>query len=230
MSNTPTNMEQEHLWAERMLPWQVNGTLSQADSERLQSHLRVCASCRRDLELESELASRVAVSPVVDYAPQASLARLMKRIDAEAQKKPVASDPPGLKRRTQRRASFSMTAALAVQAAALAVIAVTVLWVATRPAPVAEYRTLSAAPATLDARLQVVFTDTSTAEQIRSTLSSIGGHIVDGPSRAGVFLIEIESAGTPPEAAEQALQNAEKQLAGNPLVRYVAQVPGGPAQ
>ena len=215
---------EEHLWANEMLPWQVNGSIAPADAVRLSAHLRECADCRRDLDADRELARRLSVAPVVDYAPQASLAKLMRQIDAAApqrrsrsgffSRKNVADGVPA-------RSGFVL--AFAAQAAALAVLAVTVAWMGWKRETAADYRTLSSAPVIGDAQLQVLFADTATTADVRAALDRVRGHIVDGPSRAGVFRVALLPTAETAGSREQ-VEAALALLRAEPGVRYVAEI------
>lgn len=222
------NFPDEHLWAEQALPWRVNGTISAADATRLDLHLRDCAQCRRDLETERALARRLAAEPVVDYAPQAGLSRMLRRLDEVPA--PADDTRRGWWSRMRRRAyrsgdSYAGSArAFRVQSAAMAVLGLTVAWLVLRPASPPEYRTL-AASATATAQLQIVFADDATAGEMRALLDRVGGRVVGGPSRAGVFLVALREGAPTPVAAERDVQAAVAVLGAEPAVRYVATIP-----
>jgi anti-sigma factor RsiW len=219
MSTTTGFDTAEHRWAAEQLPWLVNGRLPDADALRLRAHLSDCAHCRRDLEIEQRLAQKLGAAPVVDYAPQASLAKLMRRLDS-----PPARQPWWHRRRNKKPAGRSPLALVfALQAAALAALSVTVAWLAFHPAPPPVYHTLSQAPAASAGQIQVVFAETATTADMRASLSRIGGHIVDGPSRAGVFRVALE-APTGAEPVVVNLQAAVALLTEDPAVRYAAAV------
>lgn len=215
----PQDFGGEHAWAQQALPWLVNGTLPEADAQRLRAHLHGCGECQQALQLEQRLAQKMAAAPVVDYAPQASLAKLMQRIDAA----PAAAAPPATaaQQRPAPARRSPMAYAFFAQAAALAVLALSVSWFVFRPAssPEGEYRTLSSAPVSRPAHLQVVFSDPLTVGEQRRLLQKIGGRIIDGPSPVGLFLVTLEKT----DAA--ALEAAAQTLRSLPGVRFVAVPP-----
>lgn len=215
----PQDLSSEHSWAQQALPWLVNQTLPQADVRRLRAHLQGCGECQQALQTELRLAQKMAAAPVVDYAPQASLAKLMQRIDAE----PATATPPALPSagRPKPARRSPMAYAFVAQAAALAVLALSVSWFVFRPgpAPEGEYRTLSSTPVALPAHLQVVFSDPLTIGEQRQLLQKIGGRIIDGPSPVGLFLVTLEAADP------AALDAAAQQLRSLPGVRFVAVPP-----
>lgn len=205
----------EHVWAQQALPWLLNRTLPAADAHRLRAHLRGCAECQEAYQIEFRLAEKMAAASVVDYAPQASLAKLMQRIDAEPAPAVAARAQPKPARRSPRAyAAFA-------QAAALAVLALSVSWFVFKPESAApgEYHTLSSAAAILPPHLQVVFSDPLTIGEQRALLQQMQGQIISGPSSAGLFLVTFAVADPASLAA------AAEQLRGLPGVRFVAVPP-----
>lgn len=223
------NFPDEHRWAAQALPWQVNGTISAADAARLELHLHDCEQCRRDLETEQALARRLAAGAVVDYAPQVGLSRMLQRLDGAPSYAPTRPEWWGrLRRRARGRDGHStLVRAFALQSAVMAVLGLTVTWQMLRPASPPEYGTLAApaATATAAARLQIVFADDATAGEMRGLLDRVGGRIVSGPSRAGVFLVALREGAPTPDAAERDVQAAVAVLGAEPAVRYVATIP-----
>lgn len=203
--------QSEHQWAQEMLPWHVSGRLAATDKDRFEAHLRGCVHCRADLDIERELARRMSATPVVDYAPQASLARLMQRIDRRARKRSWWSFG-SRKGAADDRLPRGILLVFAAQGAALAVLAIAVALLAMRDEP-AAYRTLSAAPVTAIGQLQVRFSDEASTVQMRATLGRLGARIVDGPSRAGVFVVALQDTGTAEAQAER--------LRADPIVLFV---------
>lgn len=217
--------QEEHRWAAHALPWLVNGTVAGADALRLNAHLQHCARCRQDLETERALAQRLAAAPVVEYAPQASLARMLRRLESPA----VSAASPWWRRlrETGKSERSPLVLVFAAQAAAVAVLSLTVVWLVMRPVPTPppDYRTLSSPAPSVQAQFQVVFADHLSAADLRASLGRIGGHIVAGPSRAGVFLVALDAPGTDPRTLAAATDAALRLLVADPGVRYVAALP-----
>lgn len=222
----------EHPWAQQVLPWMVNETLPVPDVARLCSHLESCAACRADLEFERRIAARVAQDVVVPHAPQAGFARLLQRID-EAQTDTTQSDTGqtgGWWRRRSARRPGSVdvrrpwfAVAVAAQAAAFLVLSLTTAWLALGPERAPDYRTLSrASPVIPGDHLQVVFADTVTAADMQRLLGAIGGHIVGGPSPAGVVLVAVTAGPEAPDLEAPDLEAAAQRLSKEPGVVFVA--------
>lgn len=219
----------EHRWAEQMLPWLANDTLGEPERARLQRHLERCAACRAGLERERRLAAQLAQQVVVPHSPQPGFARLLQRIDAAP-----ARTAPARWRRLFARSAVSArgsaarpwyAVALAAQAAALLVLALTTAWLALAPERAPEYRTLSQGdPATAGAQLQVVFADSVTAAEMQRLLEQVGGRIVSGPSPAG--LVQVALA---PGAAAADPAAAARWLSQQPGVAFAAAVQGAGA-
>lgn len=203
------SLEIEHAWAESQMPWYVNGRLPLGEHARFEAHLQACEACRADLAAERRLSQQMSAAPVVEYAPQASFARLAARLDS----------PTVSARRDSRRRLRGPTAVIVAQAATIAVLAVTLAWTAwTRPEAAAPYRTLSRASAGQGhaPQLQVRFADQASAADIVALLGRIDGRIVAGPSAARVFQVALPGDGDP-----DAVASALARLQADPAVSYV---------
>jgi anti-sigma factor RsiW len=222
MNATPHAQDAEHDWAQQSLPWLVNGTLPPADALRLKAHLEVCAECRADHSIEQAIAQRVATVPVVDYTPQASLAKLMQRIDSEPAPVPATTTATARGRRTRRLSPWAT--AFMAQTAAVVVVAVSLAYVSRKPvpAPAAEFRTLSSAPVARAAHLQVVFAEALSVAEQRAILDRVQGQIIEGPSPVGMFLIALPRLDAHQPHALEATVAALRATEG---VRFVALPP-----
>lgn len=201
----------EHHWAQEMLAWRASGRLPADETARFEAHLRECVHCRADLDIERELARRMSATPVVDYAPQASLARLMQRIDRRSRKRSWWSFG-SRNGADDDRMPRGILLVFAAQTAALALLAVAVALLATRDEP-ATYQTLSATPALATRHLQVRFADQASTAQMRTALDQVGARIIDGPSPAGVFVVALQDSA--------AIEARAAQLRANPVVLFV---------
>lgn len=228
MNPSAQRMAEEHRWAAQALPWKINGSMGEADAARLAEHMLRCAECRRDLEIEQGLALRMAAAPVADVAPQASLARMMQRLDQAPRARAAwwrrASRHWNDATRAKAKGRSGFALAFAMQAAALAGLGVTVGYLVQRPAPSQEYRTLSTA-SPVAAQLQLVFDEAATTQDMREILDKIGGRIVGGPSRAGVFLVSLQGGDSSGVSLQQDVSAAVAVLGAEPAVRYVAPLP-----
>ncbi|HLY52642.1 MAG TPA: zf-HC2 domain-containing protein, partial [Steroidobacteraceae bacterium] len=65
-----------------LLPWLANGRLAGAERARLEPHVRDCAECARELELERRWCDALTEPERITYTPGPSFRKLMERIDA----------------------------------------------------------------------------------------------------------------------------------------------------
>jgi anti-sigma factor RsiW len=202
--SAPTTPKLSHQECWELLPWHANGTLEPEEAGRVDEHLAACAICREELRACRELAASLPGAEA-DPEPEPGLARVIARIDAE----PAARRPRPDRR---WRALWAATprpvrATLAAQAAALGALAfgVFALGAGARAAPPAAeplYRTLSAPQAAAAAgavRLRLVFADDATEAAIRALLLEAGARLVDGPTRFGVYTVELPAGDGGPE-------------------------------
>jgi len=216
-----------------LLPWHATGTLEPEEAARVDEHLAACAICREELRACRELAASLP-GAAADPDPEPGLARLIARIDADAD--PAAAGrrrrnrPPERRGRLRERwrALLAATprpvrAALEAQAAALGALALGTFALAfalaagaegggargidapeAAPAGATRFHTLSnpsvedpAAPGAV--RLRLVFAAGATEATVRALLLDAGARVVDGPTRFGVYTIEVAGAGIEPE-------------------------------
>lgn len=193
-----------HQDAWELIPWYVNDTLDDADAGGFEAHLERCPLCRREVELNRELAVAVRDAGELPSA-EAGLARVLERLDrAPVEELPAPTPTPrrGAGRllpgwwsaspRPARRALATGLAAVLLLAVALGAV---LLGTGSGPgeAPAASFRTLSsplpaATAATGDGfRVRLVFSPSASEPQLRRLLLADDGRLVDGPSPAGVY-------------------------------------------
>ena len=185
-----------------LLPWYVNGTLEGAEFNLMQQHLRVCIICRQELAEQQKLAEAIGQSSAIDLVPQASLARLLQRIDSEAP--PADRRKKGWNRfrspwtrllewlsgvRLPQRAWVAVPLLILLLALAPAVR----FWLSSVPRE-PQYHTLASpnsVPAVGSTDIQVVFAQTFDQEQIQQLLHSLPAKIVAGPNASGAYTVRI---------------------------------------
>lgn len=220
-----------------LLPWYVNGTLGFEERRAVEDHLATCALCPDELvallKVQDVLRRERAEAP----EPSAALLQKVKGRIAEA---PAATDQsmPGAGHQ-QDRSTWAWLANLVRPAlgpgwalAALVLLtvqtAVIVGLVARWPSSGgSEFRTLSAPttpgqPSGPQARLRVAFKEDAPERTIRTTLGELKAMIVDGPTAAGFYLIDVplhsDSVRTPDEALRALRGRAE-------VIRFVELAP-----
>jgi len=156
-----------HTRTQRLLSWQVTGVLEDTEAAEVEAHLRVCAECREDLEMEKALARRIRALPndVVgdDWALEAA-------IDGD--------------RTTRRRMSAPMA-----RAAGLAILIPILAFALARPQLL--YRTLGAAPSAVSGNLIVIFRPESSEATLRTILMRNQARIVYGPTSADAYVLHV---------------------------------------
>jgi hypothetical protein len=197
-----------------LLPWYVNKSLEQDELQLVESHLRNCIVCRRELVVLRKLASAVKQSSDLDAAAEASFAKLREKLQPAAplQKKPVlynsqptlvwsrkpAAAAPVLSVNTANRYSkllslrSSSVTHFAIAASMLLAIIPLVMQYGRSPTTT-DYYTLSAAkPESLTGtKLRVVFSKSLPNAGIKSLLEKIHGQLEEGPNSVGAYTVRL---------------------------------------
>jgi anti-sigma factor RsiW len=182
---------------ELLIPWYVNGTLNEAEMDRVNGHLAGCPQCAADLQREVTVAQALRTAP-------AGLEGLT--LDRGGWQTLAARLPPPA-RRIRRTLPRTALVSLVLLLAAGAVVVGHQL-----RAPI--YQTMTA-PGPYDGPLVQVVFDPSTPERvIRSVILDVGGTLVAGPTAIGVYRV-----GLPDASDGDALVGRLRRL---PSVRWVA--------
>lgn len=197
-----------------LLPWFVNGSLSPEERQTVESHLAECTPCRLEREVQARIRSAARRDEAVAISPDAAFQKLMARIDA--------ADIRGRRRQRAQPWVQWLVAAVVVESIALVAWAA---WAFSGAHPEtsadAQYVTLSDANANPAARgdslVRVVFASQTTLADFQSLLRSVEGHVVDGPTRAGVYTIALDPAARSAADRVSALRESSH-------VRFVEQV------
>ncbi len=192
-----------HSRAFELLPWLVNGTLSGAERDPVEQHVRTCIACRRELKEQQSLHVAVRARRTADVSVEAGFDRLSSELDAA--------------RLTERPWQFryAKAAPFAVAAAAGVAVLAILLWFTPLPELGAgNYSTL--ATPTSEALIDIVFADQATAAEMQALLDSIGGEIVAGPTSLGRYSVRVAGA----QGDATALGELLSDLHGDPRVRF----------
>jgi len=171
-----------HEQVRSLLPWYVSGRLEPEEHARVEAHLADCAACRAEADSERRLEAGVAgLSLDVEHG----WARMRRRIAARESRGgfAVAAEIGG--RFFARHGAVGW--ALAAQA--LAIASVSLVLVSQPRAP--RYVALGEPGAGRRGDAIVEFRPQATEAELRRTLGRAGAKIVDGPTAAGAYVLDI---------------------------------------
>lgn len=183
-----------------LFAWYANGTLGAVDRAVVDEHVRLCAACRTTLALEQRIVESLrAPRDNVEQSPHAGWQKLLARLDSEEARQtmqPLALEPPmpsqasgGAASRWRMNWPAALGAAVAVQAAAIAVLAVALV----RHRQVEEaprFHTLANADPTLAAAgplVRIAFDASVDERAARSVAAQAEARILSGPSPENVY-------------------------------------------
>lgn len=183
-----------------LLPWYVNKSLHDAEIKRVENHLKVCLTCRRELVTLHKLAAAVQQEGALDSAAQVSFSRLKKRIHStheisQEKVQEIAALPV-------RRKWFGKpdVAQWRLPQPAFAIAAVLLLslmiprFIDTGAIQQNDYRTLSDAENSVVSQntMRVIFSNDTQQPQINDILASVQGRIIDGPTAQGIYTVAVD--------------------------------------
>jgi hypothetical protein len=224
-----------HQRVSELLPWYVNGSLSQRERERVEAHLADCHLCQ-----EEERTCRLTAGTVKSAGEAAptphpvQLQRVLARIDEAEREEPASVrrwNLLALFRALVEATPRPLWGALVAQVAVIVMLVGVLVWPAIQPGPKtspepAVYHTLSAPDAPLDTplgsgiRLRVMFSPKATERQIRGLLLDVRGEITGGPSPLGVYTVSVP-------AAANAVREILARLRSEPQVVFAEPATGG---
>ena len=165
---------------ELLIPWYVNGTLNEAEMDRVNRHLRDCSTCAASVEQEVRFARELRQDP-------AGLAILTPATTGWGA--PADGSSPG--RSLQRRRPVEVSGTIAALTLAVAVGSFLLGQHLDRPA----YRAMTS-PDTHDGPVvQVMFEPETPEHVIRGVVLESGGTLVAGPTATGIYRIGLSEAG-----------------------------------
>ena len=168
--------------ARSLLPWWVTGQLEGEERARVEAHLRDCADCQAELRVERRLAAAVADLP---FEADLGWTELRRRLDREPQRgAPLA--------RLRRALAAPGRAGWALAAQFVMVIAaVGLVLPLTKPAP---YHALGATRPASVGDVVVIFRPDARAEAVTRALRASGARLIDGPTAADAYVLDVPLA------------------------------------
>lgn len=213
-----------------LLPFYLNGTLSDEECREVETHLKDCEDCKQELEtmkgLHKEVKSYYAnLPPPSPNVFNRVRAQIEQEIAAEASKPTHTERPPVSffeKFQDVLHSIFSTQWAPALAMTLILGQAGLLMWSLTSRHPGTHTPTMGPVieraipPATIQeetSHIEIAFQEQTTDKEIRQILNNLHAHIVDGPTREGRYTIEI------PAKRETRLQELLQELSQHPAIR-----------
>lgn len=177
-----------HDEAFELLPWFVNGTLSDTEHVGVDRHIRTCLPCRIALQEQYQLQALLEEQPTVPLSAEPAFDRLLQEI-GESRWRRVQRTRPwiSLPRFLPSVSRHAVTAAVLIISLGLA------SWLATTSFDgdaESEFATLSAGSGSrFD--LDIVFVDGIAESELRALIRDIDGAITGGPSDIGRYRVRV---------------------------------------
>ena len=218
--NTPTPSTAEHQDIWELLPWLVNGRLSEPDRRRVEAHLCVCSACREEMAAQRTIYQVIAADTAIEQMPMAGLNKLRQRIDrsesAGAADSPADRAPPATRSRPHRASRWQpragAIAASVLAASATVAIAAAIHWQTQRGGEANYYTVTTAASQHSGAVIRAVFAPMVTLSELQVLLDDAHLRIVAGPTEAGVYSLAMSG----PQSIDWSL----RRLRGHDTVRF----------
>jgi len=189
-----------------LLPWHANGTLGAVDRATVDTHVSACNACRTTLAVERRIVEAIrAPRDNVEQSPHAGWQKLAARIDGDATAEhavergnaasaaPVSiASHPAARRRINWPAVLG--AAVAVQAAAIAVLALALVRHRQAEMLLPNYTTILNADPTLaapDPLVRIAFGGSVDEAAARKLAQAVSARILAGPSPQNVYTFEF---------------------------------------
>jgi len=187
-----------HKVADVLLPWFVNGTLKGDELAFVQRHLGECPRCQQEVAWLRDLHAACLAGEATPGA-SAAFGNLRRQLDAPRQGGASMRAPRGSSGGARRWWPWATAAQFAV------IIGLGGLLLAGPEAP-APYRTLGAGndPPPAIGSLVVVFDPSTTEGEVQRILRGAGARIVDGPTQANAYVLEVPTGQT--DRAVQAIK------------------------
>jgi hypothetical protein len=218
-ASTTTDLHQQ---IQLLLPWYMNQSLQPEERQQVESHIRQCLLCRRELVSLRKLAEAVTELSDLEVAAETSFANLRLKLPARASDKVPSTSPTkasgltGLvKLSRQSDVQFAMVATLL-----LVLLPLTLHTLQTNTAD--SYYTLSEAKPELATgkQLRVVFAKSLSSTEVAAILATIHGQRIDEPNSVGAFTVRLDSVDSPKlEDAIALLRSRSDVLLAEPIMQ-----------
>ena len=183
-----------------LLPWYVTDRLDAEDRARVEAHLTGCTQCQAALATERSLQSAIAgIAEDETGDVDAGWESLRFRLDTRPGRTRVLPSFAQMGRQWQASAPW-MQWAVAAQLTLLVAAGGLLAMQANRPtalptAATPAYHALSAAPASAAGNVVVIFRPDIRESELRQTLRDSHARLVDGPTAADAYILQVPAAG-----------------------------------
>ena len=210
----------EHRDLQDLLPWYVNGQLDAVEQAQLEGHLHDCALCQAELKVQRQLETEIKRLPI---SAEEGWSQMRRRLEAE--NRPARSPWAWLRALAPRGRKSELGGLMAggrsgggawaaapgwAMAGVLGLVSTAVLLTYAQPA---RYHALSAArtPAATG-NVLVMFRPDTREKDMRAALQDSAARLVDGPTAAGAYVLQVPAAGRA-DALARLRARAEVELA-----------------
>ncbi len=181
----------DHRDLQDLLPWYVSGQLDAAELAGFETHLHACGPCQAELKVQRQLETEIKRLPM---DVEQGWSQMRRRLEQERvrERRPARSawawlQPAGAGARGWGVATgpgLAMAGVLMIASAA----------VLFSYAPPARYHALSAAAAPSAGNALVMFRPDIRERDMRDALAASGARLVDGPTAAGAYVLQVPAA------------------------------------
>lgn len=200
-----------HREIEALLPWHVTGQLDAADGARVAAHLEACGECRGRAETERQLAAAIVREPA---DADTGWARLRERLDLDRPAPAAVADPGA--RRVPWFGWRWIGWGVGAQLSFASLVGAFLLPVASP----ASFHALGTASKPAAGNVIVMFYPDTREQELRRTLRANSARLVDGPTAANAYVVEV--AGGRREQALAALRDTPAVMLAEPLDGNIA--------
>lgn len=184
-----------------LLPWYINKTLNSSEIELVESHLKVCLTCKRELATLKKFSSAFKTE-TSNQTNKANFNKLIDRIHGTTHT--AANDALNNAIKEKRRHALPTNRyhfprpALAM-AAALMLALIIPRFIVKDNNLTNDFHTLSNAeiPNVNNNSIRIIFLDDTNKTHINDLLATVHGRITSGPSAQGEYSVAIENKLTP---------------------------------
>jgi anti-sigma factor RsiW len=169
-----------HEEALELLPWYINGTLSDTEHSAVERHVRTCLTCRIALQEQNRIAALLKQQPTVPLSADGGFEALLARID-KAQRPELGL----FGMRAPRLARLATATALAASIALAAWLVI----LGTDSSREATFVTASQS-ATGNVEIDVVFAPEVPEADKHALIREVGG-VMSGPSAVGRYRVRV---------------------------------------